>query len=118
MRTLGHMTTDADRVAGKIASMFSPDEAGGVAALLASYEPPSSMSADRVRLAILKLSKSDIDRLPELIQLASIDPRDVVGEAEYPRQMHHPPGMAASEEIQADRADYETWLEDITPGAQ
>lgn len=104
------MTTDADWVSLKIAAMFSPEDAPAVGDLLAAYEAPSSMGADRVRLAILKLSKGGVERLPELLQLARIDPRDVVGEAEYPRQMHHPPGMATAEMIRADRADYERWL--------
>ncbi len=68
------------------------------------------MSVARVRLAILKLSEGDIDRLPKLVELAGIDARDVLGEAEYPRQMRHPPGMATPEMILADRADYEDWL--------
>ncbi len=106
------MITEPDRVSMKIAQTFSPDDSATVSHLLAGYEPPSSMSVDRVRLAILKLSDGDIDRLLELIELAGIDARDVVGEAEYPRQMHHPPGMATPEMILADRADYEDWLAD------
>jgi phage I-like protein len=104
------MTTDADRVAAKVATMFPNDAAVRVTKLLAAYETDEPMSADRVRLAVLKLSAGDADRIPELLRLARIDPRDVVGEAEYTRQMHHPPGMASAREIEADRSDYEAWL--------
>ena len=103
------MTTDAELVAAKAVAMFSATSES-VLDLLSEYEPPSSMSADRIRLAILKLVDGDESKLLEMIELAEIDPRDVVGEAEYPRQMRHPPGMATEEMILADRADYEAWL--------
>ncbi len=104
------MTTLAERVAAKIDAIFPNDQAELVERQLAAYEPPSTMNADRVRLATLKLSAGDPERLPELLELARIDARDVVGEAEYPRQMHQPPGMATPEMILADREDYEAWL--------
>lgn len=105
------MTTDAERVSAKVAAMFSGDDAERVSRLLAAYEPTGNFAADRVRLAVLKLSESDAERVRELLQMAREDPRDVVGEAEYPRQMHHAPGMATEDMILADRADYEAWLE-------
>ena len=104
------MTTDADLVAAKALAMFAA-ASESVIELLSGYEPPSSMSADRIRLAILRLADGDEGKLLEVLELAQIDPRDVVGEAEYPRQMRHPPGMATEEMILADRADYEAWLE-------
>ena len=106
------MTTGADRVAAKVAAMFPPDLADRVADLLGAYEPRGETGADRVRMAVLKLCAADATRIPELLDLATIDARDVIGEAEYPRQMRHPPGMATPEMILADRADYEAWLEE------
>jgi hypothetical protein len=105
------MTTPAERVDAKIDSLFPAEQRTMVRRLLASYSPPGDMSPDRIRLAILKLCEGNHERLPELLELARMDPRDVVGEAEYPRQMHHPPGMATEEMIQADRIDFEEWLE-------
>jgi hypothetical protein len=105
------MTTPAQRVDAKIEVLFPAEQRRMVSRLLASYSPPGEMSADRVRLAILKLCEGNTERLPDLLELARIDPRDVVGEAEFPRQMHHPPGMASEDMIQADRTDYESWLE-------
>lgn len=63
------MTTEQDRVSKKIAQTFSPEDSSPVGHLLDGYESPSSVSVNRVRLAILKLSEGDIDRLPELIEL-------------------------------------------------
>ena len=85
------MTTDAEFVSVIIARVLGEDEAAAVVELLTAYSPTSAMSPDRVHLAILKLCGGDVGRLVELIDLAEVDPRDVVGDAEYPRQMRHPP---------------------------
>ncbi len=45
------------------------------------WNPPST----RVRLAILKLAKGDLDRLLDETQVAINDYRDVISAAEYPR---------------------------------
>src|SRR5688572_28268346 len=45
------------------------------------WNPPSA----RVRLAILKLAKGDLDRLLDQTQVAINDYRDVLSAAEYPR---------------------------------
>ena len=69
---------------------------------------------DRVRLAILKLSRGEADRIEELVDLAMIDFRDVLAAAEYPNYMTLPAGIdpsspEAQEAIRADWQQYTEW---------
>lgn len=71
----------------------------------------------RVRAAILKLSGSDLDRLARETAAASCDWRDVLGPAEYPRQMKGPlksenPDRHA-ELKQQDLETHQGWLDSV-----
>lgn len=72
---------------------------------------------ERVQLGILKLSKGDRKRLPELVRMAKIDWRDILAYAEYPEEMRTPPTKMHDlppEEAKAlrqrDKRQYEDWL--------
>ena len=67
----------------------------------------------RVRLAILKLSDSDLEEIKRTTALAKQDFRDILTWAEYPRQSKKwsmPEGPKKQKLIDADRAEYKTWL--------
>lgn len=67
----------------------------------------------RVRLAVLKLSGSDVQEIKRTIESARQDYRDVLAWAEYPRQSKHwkmPDSPAKQRLIEADRDEYEKWL--------
>ena len=106
------MASDHELVARKIEKAFAGDDATRVAAILDGLDLAGGGAGDRVRLAILKVAGPDPDRVELLAGVARIDWRDVIAEAEYPRQMRRPPGMADEAAILADRAEYETWLSD------
>lgn len=69
---------------------------------------------DRVRLAILKLSGSDLEQIKRTTNIAKQDYRDVLAWAEYPRQskiiQRLPEGPEKQKIVKADRAEYEEWL--------
>ncbi len=70
----------------------------------------------RVRLAILKIAKGDIDRLREATQMAISDYRDVLSAAEYPRYMREVgfsnlSSRMAQAIIDADWKQYCEWLD-------
>jgi hypothetical protein len=67
----------------------------------------------RVRLAILKLSGSDIEELRKMTKCAKEDFRDILSWAEYPRQSKRwsmPDGPRKEKLLKEDRAEYEQWL--------
>ena len=67
----------------------------------------------RVRLAILKVSGSDLEEIKRTTALAKQDFRDILTWAEYPRQSKKwsmPEGPKKQKLIDADRAEYKTWL--------
>ena len=67
----------------------------------------------RVRLAILKLSHTDLEEIKRTTNLAKQDFRDILTWAEYPRQSKKwsmPDGPKKQKLIEADRAEYEAWL--------
>ena len=75
-----------------------------------SYE----QEAIRVRLAILKLADDDLEQVKINTNYAKQDFRDVLLWAEYPRQAGKcsmPAGPKKQKLIDADRAEYEEWLE-------
>ena len=68
----------------------------------------------RVRLAILKLSGSDIEAVKKNTTTARQDYRDILAWAEYPRQSKKwsmPNGPEKQKLIKADRLEYEQWLQ-------
>jgi hypothetical protein len=70
---------------------------------------------DRVHAAVLKLARGNIGRLPELIEIAKGDPRDVIAPAEYPRYLdaRNPSELSTPDQqaiVDADWAEYHAWL--------
>lgn len=70
---------------------------------------------DRVHAAVLKLARSNIERLRQLTDIARADPRDVISEAEYPRYLNarNPSGLSVPERqaiFDADWTEYHAWL--------
>ena len=102
---------DVERV---LARDFEREERERVAELL---RDPESNFSSRVLLAVLKLSKRDVDAVAAQLETARLDWRDVVAYAEYPAYMQATSGSTSldpgrrSELIQADWAQYEAWLQ-------
>ena len=77
---------------------------------------PESNFSPRVLLAVLKLSKRDVDAVAAQLETARSDWRDVVAYAEYPAYMQATSGSTSldsvrrRELIEADRAQYDAWL--------
>ena len=67
----------------------------------------------RVKLAILKLSGSDLDKIIDLTDTAKHDYRDILSWAEYPRQSKNwsiPDGDKKQQLVEQDSAEYQEWL--------
>ena len=105
-RLVSSMVVDAS-VATKINVLFSGAERK---AALRIVETSPATERTRLQMAMLKNSDGDILRLAQQAQLAEIDFRDVLAQAEYPRQLRTPPGEITDEMRLDDRRDYETWL--------
>jgi hypothetical protein len=66
----------------------------------------------RVRLAILKIAGSNIEKLQVFTSAAQSDYRDVLSWAEYPRQSKNwsVTGTEKEKLVSADLNEYQTWL--------
>ena len=99
----------------KLTTLF-PNESDRLKAvsILANYGPKDyEREPARVRLAILKLSGADPERVKTYINLAKIDYRDVLALAEYPRQLKLGVLLDGEEKnaaIEADKMEYDDWL--------
>lgn len=105
---------DVDRV---IRRDFPAEKFVEVSALLNEYQSgPWKVSADRVRMAVLKLSSGDFAKLRTHIEMAKRDFRDVLAYAEYPAYMKVGFGVGKLPEteqsriIGSDWQQYEEWL--------
>ena len=95
-----------------------PEEIEGIQAILDGYGGEGRVwGRQRVQLAILKLSGGQRERLPELVEMAKRDYRDVVAYAEYPEEMRLGPvaiRRRSRREARAvrerDKAQYRRWL--------
>lgn len=101
-------------LARKIPSLF-PGCEDSVKELLSRYGVETyEREPQRVRLAILKLSRGEIDRAGDYLEEAKKDYRDVLAWAEYPEQVRAPTWKLAPEENAAmqkrDLEQYEEWL--------
>ena len=90
-----------------------------VSNLLADYgRQPHEREPLRVRVALLKLSEGNLDRLRALIADAQRDYRDVLAWAEYPAEMASPAsGLSSADQArirEADRGQYLAWLTEHT----
>lgn len=79
--------------------------------------------ASRVRLAVLKMAGSNLERIDYYTELACIDYRDILALAEYPEQMQHPPLEKKDPErharmVENDRRQYESWIERVLQGGR
>ncbi len=102
----------------KIKETFPQEHPEDVLAILDLYGVEShERECERVQLAILKLSNSNVDELLSNIEVAKQDYRDILAYAEYPHEL----GRSANEmqrintdESQSiperDRQQYEKWL--------
>lgn len=100
----------------KLGAMF-PDNAARerVLAILGQYgREPHEREAARVRLDILKVAGSSLEKVQEWVAVAKQDYRDVLAAAEYPSQLLGRTWRMPEEEstrIQAaDREQYEKWI--------
>ena len=99
----------------KLAAMFPDNKIRQAASeILATYgNEKHERETERVRLAILKISGSDLDRIRRNTTLAKQDYRDTLVAAEYPNQGRNwqvPNGPAKQKLIEKDRQQYEKWL--------
>jgi len=95
----------------KLHGLFPSDEnrerARGILAELIS-----GVEGERVALAALKLSGSDLGALRRCVDAARADYRDILAWAEYPRQMRlgaSAPPADLAEARREDAAEYERW---------
>jgi hypothetical protein len=96
---------------------FSAERVGEVVAMLNEYGAEEwHPEVDRVRLATLKLAASSIEKLRIHINIAKMDFRDVLSDAEYPgytKRWFHVDELPADEReriIDADWKQYQDWL--------
>jgi len=112
-------TIDDETLERLVNREFTSDTAGRVHSLLETYgAKPHHIERNRVRAAILKLAHGDLGAIQRQVSVAITDFRDVVGAAEYPRQMEIGfAGMsdASEEHLQdlknQDWKDYCDWLQ-------
>lgn len=101
-----------DALDTKLPTLFASDEERRAARELleAVLEGPEG---ERVAVACLKLSGGSLARLQECAQAATIDYRDILAWAEYPRQMRLGPSAPAPDQARArheDMDEYSQWL--------
>ncbi len=101
----------------KLAVIF-PDEQSREAAMaiLRQYGMEKhERESERVWLAVLKISGSDLTQIRRNTALAKRDFRDILAAAEYPNQARigpMPDSREKREVIEKDRLQYEKWLSD------
>ena len=102
-------------LAQKLTSLFpDPKEKEAVSEILSAYGiEKHEQEPFRVRLAILKLSGTDIEEIKKTTTYAKKDFRDILSWAEYPRQSKNwsmPEGPKKLKLEEADKREYEEWL--------
>jgi hypothetical protein len=102
----------------KLATMF-PDAAirAAVEAELSRYGTESyEQGAARVRLAVLKLAGTSLEKLREHVDMAKRDYRDVLAMAEYPVELVNPTWRQPQDQVEGirhqDFQQYHEWLEE------
>jgi hypothetical protein len=101
----------------KVRRYWPDEDPAEIIAILNQYGGSGEPGRTRVQLAILKLAEGQKERLPELVQMAKRDYRDVLAYAEYPEQIKTDVAdlMAMSKEErkalrQRDKEQYRKWL--------
>ena len=102
----------------KLATMF-PDAAirAAVEAELSRYGTESyEQGAARVRLAVLKLAGTSLEKIREQVDMAKRDYRDVLAMAEYPVELVNPTWRQPQDQVEGirrqDFRQYHDWLEE------
>ncbi|KAA3647644.1 MAG: hypothetical protein DWP95_02840 [Proteobacteria bacterium] len=106
---------EANILTRKLINLFPEVEVRNTAkSILDSYGVESyEQEPVRVRLAIIKLSGSDIEELRKTTKAAKKDFRDILSWAEYPRQSikwSFTNGLKNKKLAKKDRAEYKKWL--------
>jgi hypothetical protein len=102
----------------KISQLWPDLDSAEIMGVLDKYgEEAYEREPGRVQLGILKLSEGQLERLPDLVEMAKVDYRDVLAYAEYPeeaRLSYEEKPKLPQEEIQAirrrDKEQYLKWL--------
>ena len=89
-RFLGHAVAVDPDLASLVESAFGKDADAALAALLTLGERPEDREPDRVRRAVLTLSRGDLGSLRHFVDRAHQDYRDVLLWAEYPSSSDEP----------------------------
>ena len=116
---------DQADILGQVLSNLFPNQLEGkrVEKVLERYGTENyHRESARVRLAILKLAGTDLERIEHYVEQASMDYRDVLAMAEYPGQIRQPYSLKDKDSeryaqiIEEDRKQYEEWLNDQLSG--
>lgn len=118
---LKHPFWTSSVVEARLSDVFRGPERHEAAVLLSALvgEDPdgdpevSDLATCRLMLAALKLSGGELAKLALWIDVARIDPRDLIAAAEYRRQLHGEKGDA----VDADLAEYLVWASGETAAA-
>ena len=104
----------ADSIEQRIGRMWPNEDAQEILDLLNQY---SGRGSGFVKLAILKLCEGDKSRLPELLETAQRDYRDVIAAAENPRmfkltaaERKSMPARKLEQLKRQDKREYKRWL--------
>lgn len=100
----------------KLETLFdNPENRDQARKILLKYgKQKTEPEADRVRLAILKLSGADLACLQETMKNAKQDYREIIGWAEFPSQTiagSLAEGSKKDRLVQSDLAQYQEWIE-------
>ncbi len=105
---------DVERV---VRREFAPDQVSSVLAMLNEYGAEEwQREPDRVRLAVLKLAKRNLQQVRYWLEQAKGDYRDVLGPAEYPlygKKWGRMDRLSEEEQkkiVHSDWLQYERWL--------
>jgi hypothetical protein len=103
---------DLDRL---IRREFLPEQVERVRDILGGYgSGPGQREPDRVRIAVLKLSRGDLERLEHFAAVAASDYRDVLAFAEYPSYFGTSPSAdddGLQQLVDDDWRQYKEWFE-------
>jgi hypothetical protein len=114
----GQIPYSRDMVLRKLRQTFPAEQVDAALHSIDAYGslPHHGSERERVQLAAIRLSEGKVERLRELMQVAAIDFRDLLLDAEYRRESDLPieiqieDGEAVKSARTADRLEYMKWL--------